>query len=313
MQGARVLAASLTTTGLREAHMHRKLLFALAGSALTGAAYAKTAPLVITYDHATKTQSVGGIAERAVGEPVELKVINTNLDCFDYNGAPKMVPASGAGLSAPRDQLTISLVQQRRSNGYTMKITKKLNPPAACAALPLEEWETSTDVETLGWEVSFSGAFAFDGLRDRAYFLEDANVGGVDGFIVNRDRDAESQTNQRPAVMIHLYNSGWDAKRSISWAPVTFGFSVDDNSRYMLGTSAKFGDKLYVTAGGVVGKVKVLPVGLVEGGFTTEQNAITTLGTKSEVSWFLSFSYSVLGTGAKDQFTGIFGKTAPQP
>lgn len=293
--------------------MHRKILLVLAVSAMTGIAYAKTAPLVITYDHATLSQSVGGIAERAVGDPVELRVINTNLDCFDYNGSPKMLPPASAGLTAPKTEFSISLVQQRRSSGYTMKVTKKKNQPATCTGVALVEHEWTTDVETLGWEVAFSGAFAFDGLRDRAYFLEDANVGGVDGFIVNRDRDSESQTNQRPAVMIHLYNSGWKGKRGISWAPITFGFSVDDNSRYMLGTSAKFGEKLYVTAGGVVGKVKVLPVGLVEGGFTTEQNAISTLGTKSEVSWFLSLSYSMFGTGAKDQFAGVFGKTAPQP
>jgi hypothetical protein len=294
--------------------MHRKLLLALVMSALTATAYAKTAPLVITYDHKSGAQSVGGIAEREVGEEVTLKVVNTNLTCFDYNGAPKFPEPAPAGGLVAKDQFSLTLYQQRRSTGYTMAITKKDPEPEACVEVykTLGNREWSTDVTTLGWEVAFSGAFTFDGLRDRAYSLDDATVGGVDGFTVARDRDAESQTNQRLALMIHLYNSSWDSRHSISWAPVTFGVSVDDNTRYLLGTSAKFGDKLYVTAGGIVGKIKSLPTGLAEGDFTTDQNAINTLGAKTEVSWFLGFSYGVFGTGAKDELGGLFGKTAPK-
>lgn len=269
-------------------------------------------PLAITYDHLSGSQSTSGIAELAPGEPVILRVINTDTRCFDYNGAPKPAePAAADDFS----QFEISLVQQRKSSGYTMAITKKKNAVAECEEIfkSLGDRQWSTDVDMLGWEVSFSGAFTVDGLSDRSYFLDEGASNGTPGFIVTRSPDAENDTNQRVAFLMHLYNSKWERSRSISWAPVTFGVSIDDKTRYLVGTSMKVGDKFYLTGGAVIGKVQGLPVGLSEGDFTTDQNALATPGTKSETSWFLAFSYSFLGTSSKDHFGSMFAKAAPKP
>ena len=288
------------------------LLAAVAAWVACPLASAAPKPLVITYDHQSGAQSTSGIAEASPGETVILRVINTDTSCFDYNGAPKPPVVAGA---MDTSQFEITLVQQRKSSGYTMDVTQKKNPPANCAAVfaTLSPRSWSTDVDVLGWELSFSGAFTIDGLSDRAYFLEDGTSNEVPGFIVTRSEDAESETNQRLAFLIHLYNSRWERHRSVTWAPITFGMSIDDNTRYLVGTSLKIGDKLFVTAGGVIGKIKVLPTGLSEGDFTTDQNALGTLGTKSETSWFLALSYSFLGTNAKDQFSSLFPKAAPKP
>jgi hypothetical protein len=269
-------------------------------------------PLVITYDQQSGAQTMSGIAEASPGESVILRVINTNTTCFDYNGAPKPAVAAAA---ADTSQFEIPLSQQRKSSGYTMEVTKKSNPPATCGAVfsTLSERKWSTDVSVLGWELSFSGAFSIDGLSDRAYFLEDGTSNGTPGFVVTRSKDAESSTNQRLAFLIHLYNSRWEQHRSVTWAPITFGMSIDDNTRYLIGTSLKIGDKLFLTGGGVFGKIKVLPASLSEGEFTTDQNALGTLGTKSDRSWFIALSYSFLGTNAKDQFSSLFPKAAPKP
>lgn len=267
------------------------------------------AALTITFDHQTLLQSASKIPELGPGEEVHLRVINTDSNCFNYNGGAKQHDPAEA---AATDTVNITIYHARRTEAYTMTLTKKVGADDECQEVfkHLREQSWTFEVSTLGWELGFAGAFTVDGLVDQRYFVDQSVSPGV----IARDSDAENSTNQRLALMVHLYNSTWEKDASVSWSPIAFGVSIDDQTRYLVGTSVRFTDRLYLTGGVIVGKRKGLPVGLHVGDPVQDPNALSNLADKTDSSWFIAFSYSFLGTGVKDQLSKAFGKTSsPTP
>jgi hypothetical protein len=272
----------------------------------------------VTVNHSTGTVSVKGLLELLPGEQITFTVIETKKACFLYNDVPVTREAQRAvGTEALRASDVVEWPDdhQRDVTKYRIEITSRPGADAeACKGL--EPLTKEISVVTLGWEVGLAGAFTVDGLRSPEYFL--APQAGTDpqAYVVTRDRDAEDKYNNDLAIMIHLYNSASFRDSSIAWAPLTFGVGFGDTTRYMVGTSAKFGDAFFLTGGYLIGKVDRLPTGMDEGTVTTDPNAIKSGSQKTDGAWFVGFSYKFLSTGSEDRLKALFGsgkEAAPQP
>jgi hypothetical protein len=291
---------------------------ALAATLILPLATAQAASVVIKLDHSTFAISIVGPTQLVPKDSIEIDVVNTDTSCFDYNDS-----ASGA---APDRAFTASnsvvmhLTHQKGVTSY--KVSVKLDPKAVgtetadqakerCnkVVLALKEHDWTIPVSTLGWTIGFSGGLVVDGLTDRKYFLENASG----QYIVRRDRDAQDKTNQRLALLLHLYNTSWFRDSDWQLVPLTVGIGVDDHTRYLVGTGVGFGEQWFVTGGAVFGKRATLPIGLSEGQNVSNQNAVTTLGQRTSASWFLSVSFAFAGSKTKDTISGLFGTATPKP
>ncbi|MGH8176844.1 MAG: hypothetical protein ACREV5_11340 [Steroidobacter sp.] len=283
----------------------------------------------MTLDHETHAQTQQGSLRLRPGDAITFVVTNTYKPCFYYNAVSvDDPPAKGdAFLAEIPDDAHFEFPRTTHDSGTAVyEVSATLKDGSECAErakqLGLKSHEWSVDVETLGWSIGLAGAFAIDKLTDPVFFLEPAANGAVQGFTVGRDSSAEDDTNQDLAIMIHLYNSGWNRARpnasllhtlldGVTWAPLSFGVGFKDNARYYLGTSLRFGDAGYLTLGKVFGKVDRLPSGMAVGDFTENGNALATLGARSDNAIFLSLSYKFLSTGLQGKLGGQFGAATP--
>jgi hypothetical protein len=278
----------------------------------------------LVFDHASNSQTADDLLEFSPGDKVTFTVNNTIEKCFDYNGSAVIKdftqPPRGSLVELMPAPVTWKTTHQRNTTAYKVTVTKKKdagddcrNPKAGDVPLMDRTWEVA--VSTIGWTVGVSAAFTLDELTDPQYALEPATENGVDGFTIEEDRAARDDTNQGLAMFIHLSNSGWGRDWPVVWAPITFGVGFEDNSQYYLGTSAQFGDTFFLTLGRVFGDRARLPNGLAVGDFTTDANAISTLGTRSDDAWFLGFSYQFLSSGIENKLKKVVtgGAAAPSP
>lgn len=269
----------------------------------------------IEVDQVSGVQSSSGLLEFGVGKKVTFTVKNTAIECFDYNATSVVTPTTGGVVPTALLALTSkswTTVHQRGVTAYKVTVTKKTTPDTRCgnpitvADIQLQDREWTVPVATLGWTVGVSAAFTIDKLTDPQFALQSATVNGTEGFNVIEDRGARDDTTQGLAIFLHLSNTAWGSKYSVTWAPVSFGIGFNDNTRYYAGTSVQFGEQFFLTVGKVYGKVARLPNGVAIGDFTTNGNALATLGSRSDDAWYLGFSYQFLSTGLDSKLKGMF-------
>lgn len=267
----------------------------------------------LVFDQASGTQSATGVLEFSPGDTVTFVVHNTIPKCFDYNGVPVVKTTKSAAPVAPPSVKTVtwSTTHQRDVTAYTVSVTKKAasgddctSPKAGDVSLVDRTW--TVPVTTLGWTVGVSAAFTVDRLTDPQFSLKPTTANGTAGYLIEQDRGAQDATTEGLAIFLHLSNTAW-SRHPIAWAPISFGVGFKDNTRYFAGTSLQFGEPFFLTIGRVFGKQARLPNGLAVGGFTTNANAITTLGSRTSDAWFLAFSYQFLSTGLQTKLQGLFG------
>ncbi|MGZ5443330.1 MAG: IPT/TIG domain-containing protein [Thermoanaerobaculia bacterium] len=253
------------------------------------------------------------------GDKLDITIVNTKRSCYLYNlteDRPKDLERSGddtvAELSISHDEATIA---------YIVNVT--LRPAkageTACADPGARQWRIPVRAR---WNLSASGGFAGHGLTSPVFYLAPAErdkPGSTttpkekeQGFIVRRNRDAEDEHVIAGAALLNLYMSARGIK-GITWAPLTFGLSVDQNRNdYLLGTSAKFGNRAYLTIGRVFGSVGRLRDGfVVDQTFTTDQNALGSSPTRRADAWFISMHFSFLDQGISNLFKTKLGVPVP--
>jgi hypothetical protein len=267
-----------------------------------------TATTQVTINHSNGTVSTQGLLELLPREQIEFVVTETITSCFLYNATAVTEDPAAAGTAqlTATDEVRWTTTHQRGTAKYKIEITRRPNAAAeTCSSLdPLEK---DISVATLGWEIGLAGAFTIDGLQTPEYFLAPQSGTTPQEYVVTRDRGAESELNTDLAILIHLHNTKWARDWPVEWAPVTFGVGFGDSTRYLFGTSAKFGNAFFLTAGYLVGKVNRLPTGIAEGSITTDANALNSKPQKNDSSWFVGFSYQFLSSGASDRLEALFG------
>lgn len=269
----------------------------------------------IQFDHATNTAADPGEVSLVAGEKFQIQIRNTYPDCFEYSyrtiDLPDPPGAAAGSLPPKKDFCFEPMVHDGKPRDYLVFITsnhRKSNCSQAGVTGLVVRGEDNPwviPVRTHGWTVGFGGGFTFDGLTDPSYALVEAErtVDGETqmGFEVIRQPERDDDYSLGAAAMVHVFHT--DQQRWKGWAPLTFGLAVNDGSdvRYFLGTSWRFSDQAFLTAGVAVGGRERLPPGLDLGdnNFTTDANKLNDLDTRTDASWFVGVSYSFLGDKAK--------------
>jgi hypothetical protein len=286
---------------------------------------------VVVLDHAAPGVGLVGSIRLSDAERFEIDLKNTFPQCFDYNAdVVKAPPPGGAGFGTVAPQTVIfEVIHSKDVSAYTITATrKKIADPilandcmthVAPGYPDKAQWQINAT--TGAWTLGFAGAFTADKLNDPSFSLvpgSQVDSGGkaVSGFFVKRDAASANRVGLGGAAMIHLFHSDpgnlaiW---REIAWAPLSLGigFTGGSQARYLFGTSLKFGDAAFLTAGVVIGSVKRLPAGLSDGGFTTDSNALSNLGTRTTAAAFVGLSYAFLGD--KNSIVSAFKTVNPAP
>lgn len=290
----------------------------LLGQAAAQAGKAPKAPLAVVFDHGMDQAATVDYLELRKGERFQIVISETYPSCFVYNfKAVEITPDDKTRADAGRgpkkgSYLFAPIVHDGKDRDYLVYINKNLKAPDNCSAVDLAErgegnpW--TVQVRTFGWEIGFAGGFTADTLTDPQFALTaakrevaqaDGSTQMEDGFRVVAQPEAEDDYELGAAAMIHIFNSNPSRKLWRRWAPLTFGLSVNQGSevRYFFGSSARFGDQAFLTAGIVFGSEDRLPGGLdlADNNFTTNANALQTLPTRTDSAIFVGISYTFLG------------------
>lgn len=259
---------------------------------------------VITLDHKSKIQNPTGVIRLSNREFFDIVILNTNQDCFDYNVETVKIPgAEREEITNPQLTATIHAIHDEKVTSYVVSATKKsniTNEQNKQENCELSGYTWTIPVETYGWNLSFSGGFTADGLTDPVFFLEPVasdnpsnQMESQQVYKIREDKNAKDQVRLGATAFIHLYHNGTRGWQKY-WAPISFGLKIGDEQAYYLGSTLKFGSKLFVTGGVVLGERTRLPDGLQVSGTTSDVNALKTLGTRTEASGFISISFSAL-------------------
>lgn len=220
------------------------------------------------------------------GQTLRVTIVDTRTKCFTYNGLglETLGAESLRSGESPGTFKVIDLLHDESFKGYEVKVTKKDPPPAGCESTELKEVRWVIPVKS-AWRVAMSGAVTLDGLTDPVFFLEKGKQGEEDGFFVREQSDDEDKVRTAAGAMAHLYNVDWGA-----WVPLTFGVSLAENPTYLIGTGVRLGEQGQLSIGASVGPRAHLPSQLEVGSFVTDANAINTLGSRTDISFFFSVS-----------------------
>lgn len=297
----------------------------------------------VRLDHPTQTIAPSGTIALYPDELLALTVAGTSRECYTFNLKALEPPAAdqqgAAAAPIEWEDVPIPVIHHRGVNAYEVEVRKRTDLTDDRRRLcTLPDHTFRVPVETYEWGLALAGAFTGDKLTDPVFFLDDG-VENPDappemqrqGFFILRDKKAQDSYSLGAAAMVHVFHDDpyrFDFKSGdsttqttttsgaglVHWAPISFGLGVgqEAEARYFLGTSLRFGQKAYLTAGWAFGSMARLPNGLREGGFTTESNALGSLGSRTGSAFFLSLSFDFLKVGASS-FLGAFETAKPQP
>lgn len=279
----------------------------------------------IAFDHQANQPQDPGVVSLKAGESFQLQFVNTFPDCFEYSYRAVELPIDALrspGAPPEREDLCLSpIVHDGKPRDYLVFITRKDRAPDGCPSLATrgEDNPWVVPVRTFGWTVGFAGGFVVDDLTDPSYGLVEAEreVDGMteQGFRVIRQSERDDDYSLGAAAMVHVFHT--DPQKLGPWAPLTFGLAVNNGSavRYFLGTSLRFSDQAFLTAGAVFGGRDRLPPGLDLGdnSFTTNANALNNLDSRNDMGWFVGVSYAFLGDKAKNALEGAIPTPTAKP
>jgi len=303
----------------------------LATSSSASAAECERGTRRIKFDHGKNAATDPGIVSLKAGETFQLEIDGTHPECFDYSYRAIELPVdvrAGQGGLSPADICLQTIVHDGKPRDYLVFITKKDPFPSKCSRVTLPTRDENNPwvvpVRTLGWTAGFAGGFTFDGLTDPSYGLVAAEreVDGMSekGFQVIRQSERDDDYSLGAAAMVHVFHTDPSRLRLLrwaNWAPLTFGLAVNNGSdvRYFLGTSLRFSDQAFLSAGAVFGGRDRLPAGvdLTDNSFTTNSNALNSLDTRTDVGWFVGVSYAFLGDTAKNALEGAVSTPTGTP
>jgi len=292
-------------------------------------------PIEITFSHTGASATTIGDVHAASGQKIDVYVTNTNTKCYAFNG--KAVVAKQPTANLRQEFLFTETVgpfeAEMRDDPFEITIeARSINSDPACKPGG-ERIEGGTPgpwkirVLREGWDIAFAGAYTADTATNPVYGLvagqkqvDPSPAPKTSGFFIKRFREQEDAYRLGAAAMVHVFHTSPStfAWHDIAWVPVSFGLGVGEASqvRYFLGTGIRFGPKFFLTAGPVIGSVKTLPAGLVAdnaddpAGFTTNANALGSMGSRTRTGFFVGVSYTFAGVGPSS-FTGPFTQVHP--
>lgn len=274
---------------------------------LTPFTWAQAASLSVTINHRQGVQNPVAQFELKEGETLQVEVTNTNLDCFEFNqrsSSDQRDAALAAGDLTP-DNVQWDIIHDGDTSKYIVEAKKRPDPSESCGEVfkLLSERTWEIQVATYGWSVGFGGAFTIDKLTNPVFSLTpgsrtDASGNAEQGFLVTVDDEAGDDYRLGAAATVHLFHSDPEflGRAGVAWVPLSFGLGVGESSRarYFVGTGVRFDTRLFLSIGRVFGSVERLPNGLRSGSFTTSENALSTLGSRTDDAWFVSLSYNFM-------------------
>lgn len=267
------------------------------------------AGVTVTFNHEAKAPVLQSV-KLAHGESFDVVIKNTVPDKFNYEIAG-IVKASDDVSSQAADSFesyTLTHQHDQQFGGYYVNITK-VDPSleVKVGSSELTNAQFIIAVETVSWELEFTGGFTFSNVTDRVYAIKTMTDDSGQSHTVIQDHDAEDDQRLGVAAFINVYN-----ERSPSWA-LTFGLGVNDSSdtTYYLGPTYRFSDKASVTLGYTVGSVESLPPGVDVDSTVMDPTILNNLGSKNEGGWFGAFSYKFLGN--KNAFQKPFAGDSTTP
>jgi hypothetical protein len=296
---------------LARLHVVWLLSLCIAGCLAIAEARMEAATSTVMLDHRDGSVTPFQTLELSKGDSVSVTVVHTDTTCFSY---PISAQVADTGRSGDEDTSTkkLSITHDGKASSYQVTVSKRAGVTDACGGLPDRTW--TLPVFTHGWTLGFAGGFTVDSLIDRSYVLEAGTQNGVQGYFVGRNKGAEDSAVLGVAALVHLYHTDWAvSNRDIGFVPISFGLGIGATAetRYFFGTGLRFSDQVFLTFGGVFGAAKRSPSGLPEGAFTTNANALATLGSEKGAGGFVALSYAFLGSGAKARLQTPFTSTSP--
>ena len=272
---------------------------------------------VVVLNHSDGSVTPFQTVELSRGDILSVVIIQTQLNCTTYSISAQESKPDSAGRSFDANTTkSLTIKHDGKSTAYLVSATKTSTSPGC--TLPDRVW--TLPVFTHKWALGFAGAFTIDTLTDSTYYLEASSKDGNTGYVVHENTDSENKVVLGAAAMVHVYHTKWAVTANdFGWVPLSFGLGVGTTSqtRYFVGTGFRLGDQFFLTLGGVFGSVKRLPDGLVNGGSTTDPNALSSPPTSTRAAFFAALSFAFLGTSAKSTFQAPFVSTsnsaAPKP
>ncbi len=128
---------------------------------------------------------------------------------------------------------------------------------------------------------------------------------------VRRNSGADDDWALGLGAMLHVTDPAWNFNRSSTLSPAfggTFGLAYNNNSsdlNYLIGVSLIWQNQLFVTLGGNIGKVDVLPRGLKDGDVIPVGESIDPMDSRNEAAFFFSVSWAFLGDGVEGRLKGL--------
>ena len=179
-----------------------------------------------------------------------------------------------------------------------------LTKPLTATALTL-----ITPEKERGWHYALAGGFSVSWLTDQEFEI----TGADDMRAFNRVKSAEDDQSLGLVAFIHLQNDDlfrskprWN-KVFRYWAPLSFGVGTDSSDLdFFLGTSFRFREVAYVTAGYHWGQRDGRPKGQPLGAAPINDNVLTNLSSRTDGGFFLSASYKFLDFGGAGFLNKLF-------
>jgi len=166
-----------------------------------------------------------------------------------------------------------------------------------------------------GWYYSLAGGFSVSWLTDQEFEI----TGPDDMRLFDRSRSSEDDQSLGLVAYVHVQNDDIckDSPKCNRffrhWTPLSFGVGTDSSELdFYLGTSFRFRDVAYLTAGYNWGQRDGRPQGQLLGATPINDNVLSNLNSRTDGNFFLSVSYKFLDFGGAGFLNKLF-KPMQQP
>ncbi len=265
--------------------------------------------------------SFRGLRVQEEEEAAALRSITKKYDCLAMDERELLIhhESKYGGYLIEIESLSQAPVRAFLPNSDT--ITRLKDPTTAAATLSDLEDDSIEDLKKKGTlkdlpaktvvvlsvsgrevDFSFAGGFSISELTDPSFAVVKREVEGGEHNFVVRDSEAEDDFKLGLTAMIHAHHARW-----WPWIAASFGLGVGSSSdvNYFLGPSIRLGGKGFLTLGYQFGPRERLPSGVHESDLdnlkiedaVSDVNVLNSLPSKTDGAFFVSVSYTFLGSG----------------
>ena len=226
------------------------------------------------------------------------------------SGTPDVTPTPTEELDASNSVMNLRITHDDSFAGYFVDVsTKEGEQPCKVAGDALEPKRLQIYTpEPESWNVSFSAGLTMNGLINPVYAIQPHPTMSDSKQVVERN-DRRDVGNLDVAAFVTTYHEdyypGWGLSCGLG-----LGLQGTTAKKYYFGLAKRFNRTTTIIFGGVFGPVKRLPAAVsLDEPVDVSKIDLTSLPTKTEMSWFFSFSYSIgsVGTTLRQMIAGWAG------